>query len=320
MLEGLIALAVVIVLYAIVYYTLLYHPRLLWNTHNSISHVKEKLPVKIAHRGGAAEVPENTIEAFQYAVDKGMHMIELDVHFTKDLKIVVLHDSSLERVTGEAMMVEDVEFKDLPNLLAKLPPSEFDQDQQQCVIVPDGKKHKIPLLEDVFKRFPDIWINIDLKSTPRISQLAEGVRDLIRKYNRESKTVWGNSGSTPARLFRSLAPEIPLFCGKDSFRNVVIGYCFGLLPFMRLEFDVFEPPAMHSELHLTPYWRELSDDAGSAGMLILRYALTSKGLYSHLNRRGIPSFAFGVNSLSAVSETLSLGVTGVMTDKPSLWQ
>jgi glycerophosphoryl diester phosphodiesterase len=46
----------------------------------------------IAHRGGAAEGYENTIEAFRRAVGRGAGMLELDVHLSKDQRVVVAHD------------------------------------------------------------------------------------------------------------------------------------------------------------------------------------------------------------------------------------
>lgn len=56
-------------------------------------------PHIIAHRGGYAERPENTIEAFQFAYEQGIRVIELDVRMTKDLIPIAMHDSTLNRTT-----------------------------------------------------------------------------------------------------------------------------------------------------------------------------------------------------------------------------
>src|SRR5512139_4333535 len=57
-------------------------------------------PLLIAHRGGAALVPENTIEAFRQAADVwAADMIELDVHATADGHCVVIHDPTVDRTT-----------------------------------------------------------------------------------------------------------------------------------------------------------------------------------------------------------------------------
>jgi glycerophosphoryl diester phosphodiesterase len=66
------------------------------------------LPPLIAHRGNAAEFPENTLEALQSAVDLGLKHVEFDVQLTADQVPVVLHDSDLQRVAGRPECVHDL--------------------------------------------------------------------------------------------------------------------------------------------------------------------------------------------------------------------
>ncbi len=54
----------------------------------------------IAHRGASSYAPENTFAAFDLALDMGVNDIELDVHFTRDNYIVVIHDDTVERTTN----------------------------------------------------------------------------------------------------------------------------------------------------------------------------------------------------------------------------
>ncbi len=63
-------------------------------------------PLIIAHRGASAGAPENTLPAFRLAVRAGAPMVEFDVHQTKDLDLVVVHDASLQRTTGVRAAVE----------------------------------------------------------------------------------------------------------------------------------------------------------------------------------------------------------------------
>lgn len=59
---------------------------------------KPPAPVlNIAHRGARAFAPENTIQSFKKAIELGCHMIELDVHHSKDRKLIVVHDDDLVR-------------------------------------------------------------------------------------------------------------------------------------------------------------------------------------------------------------------------------
>ena len=61
---------------------------------------KTKPPWIIAHRGYRQKYPENTLTAFHAAVQTGVSMIELDVMFSRDRKLVVIHDATLERTTN----------------------------------------------------------------------------------------------------------------------------------------------------------------------------------------------------------------------------
>ena len=87
--------------------------------------------VALAHRGlHDDQTDENSIPAFEKAIEKG-YGIELDVHITKDNKIIVMHDKSTLRTTGVDLLISDVTLKDLEALSLNLTHS------------------KIPLLTDV---------------------------------------------------------------------------------------------------------------------------------------------------------------------------
>jgi glycerophosphoryl diester phosphodiesterase len=59
-----------------------------------------ELPWLIAHRGASAHAPENTVPAFTLAVEQGAAFVEFDLRYTKDRRVVCLHDDSLERTTN----------------------------------------------------------------------------------------------------------------------------------------------------------------------------------------------------------------------------
>ncbi len=63
--------------------------------------------MNIAHRGASSYAPENTFAAYDMALAMGVDHIELDVHFTKDGHIVVIHDDTVDRTTdGSGHVVE----------------------------------------------------------------------------------------------------------------------------------------------------------------------------------------------------------------------
>ena len=67
----------------------------------------------IGHRGAKGEMPENTLMAFQYALDIGVHALELDIHLTKDKKIVVIHDNSINRTSNGKGNINNLTLKEL---------------------------------------------------------------------------------------------------------------------------------------------------------------------------------------------------------------
>ncbi|MBP5226161.1 MAG: hypothetical protein J6336_02130, partial [Kiritimatiellae bacterium] len=58
------------------------------------------VPMIISHRGESADAPENTMAAFQLAVERGVDAMECDVYVTADGVPVIMHDKSMRRTTG----------------------------------------------------------------------------------------------------------------------------------------------------------------------------------------------------------------------------
>jgi glycerophosphoryl diester phosphodiesterase len=109
-------------------------------------------PIPFAHRGGALDQSENTLVAFQGAVELGYRYIETDVHATSDGVLVAFHDDDLSRTCGR------------PGKISELPWSEV-----QTARV-DGKE-PIPLLTDLFDALPQARINIDCKADSAVDPL-----------------------------------------------------------------------------------------------------------------------------------------------------
>ena len=76
----------------------------------------QDLPKIIAHRGNAAEFPENTLQALESAVDLGLKYLEFDVQLTADNVPVVFHDSTLERVGDRPDSVHELSWANLAGI------------------------------------------------------------------------------------------------------------------------------------------------------------------------------------------------------------
>ena len=145
--------------------------------------VEVAFPVRFgAHRGGAGERPENSLAAFDHALDCGCTLLELDVRLTRDLQVVVVHDATMARTTGQAVAVSQVDYADLPFMRRRLqaPPPFSPPGTEMAfdVDAAEGSKefrhaYAAPLLSQVLERYTHSTVNIDLKShsTPHTSPL-----------------------------------------------------------------------------------------------------------------------------------------------------
>ncbi len=89
---------------------------------NLFQYSNQPLPIVSAHRGGAQTgLPENCIATFEKTLQSTFAILEIDPRFTKDGKIVVHHDATLERTTTGNGRVADWTLEELKNLRLKDP-------------------------------------------------------------------------------------------------------------------------------------------------------------------------------------------------------
>ena len=69
-----------------------------------------------AHRGASDYMPENTLKSFEEAVKRGADGVELDIQYTKDGKIVVCHDETIDRTSNGTGWLKDYTFDELRKL------------------------------------------------------------------------------------------------------------------------------------------------------------------------------------------------------------
>jgi glycerophosphoryl diester phosphodiesterase len=171
---------------------------------------KELICMKVvAHRGYSGLYPENTMLAFKKAAEAGADEIEMDVQLTKDGIVVITHDESVDRVTGEKGWIRDFSFAELQKLDAS---SVF---RGKCGFNP------IPALDEYFTwvKTTDIVTNIELKnSTFYYEGLEEKTIDLIRKHGLEKKILFSSFNHASLLKCKKLCPSIP--CGVLVEQNV----------------------------------------------------------------------------------------------------
>lgn len=116
-------------------------------------------PIPFAHRGGASDNPENTMSAFQHAVDLGYCYLETDVHATRDGVLVAFHDPDLARTCDRTGIINDLPWSEVSKARV------------------DGRQ-PIPLFEELMEQFPDARVNIDCKADSALDSLIASLRRL----------------------------------------------------------------------------------------------------------------------------------------------
>ena len=119
--------------------------------------------ILMGHRGAKDEAPENTLAGFQHALTLGLKAVELDIHASRDGRLMVIHDPTLERTTNGAGQVNAFDCVELQKLDA-------------------GKNEKIPVLEEVFELLlsKDVQIQVEIKDQDTIAHLAPLFRSLSK--------------------------------------------------------------------------------------------------------------------------------------------
>lgn len=163
-----------------------------------------------AHRGGASAWPENTMPAFQGAVDLGYRYLETDVHATRDGVLLAFHDDKLDRVTDRTGVIAEMDYADV----------------KQARV--DGRE-PIPLMADLLLAWPEVRINIDPKRDNAAGPLIRLLKDM-NAIDRVCVTAF--SGKRTAGIRAALGPRLCTGMGPMSTARLRFSSWSGPLGFV----------------------------------------------------------------------------------------
>lgn len=241
-------------------------------------------PWNMAHRGGKNLYPQNTLVAFELSVkEHNVDVLELDIFKTKDDVVVVQHDLEMNKTTDCSTNVTEINFDEHQkcNVVHKFRP---DKDVTNKFV---GSFHPHASLEQMFQKFPNHLINIEIKQhTP---SLVPQLVALIRKYKRAKTVIVVSAGDIPLKEFRKLAPEITT---GMSFEEAF--YFLSILG-EKAEYKAFVPKGVALQI-----------PASNVTEQVVR-AAHAKGLEVH---------PWTVNDTATMRKLLAMGVDGIITDRP----
>ena len=270
-------------------------------------------PLNIAHQGGAKEAPSNTLFAFKQSLKNGADVLELDAHATADGEIVVLHDATLDRTTNGQGRVDAHTLDEIKALDAAYwwSPGTVDcHNPDICDWVhrgvatgdlepPEGysaNDFTVPTLREVLETFPDELINIEIKNTaPDTTPYESTLAALLREYERVDDVIVVSFLDHAVEAFKLHAPEI--------HTATATGETAG-------------------------FWASSQSEAPGAPNLryvALQVPITFEGItvvtedfVTKANNNSLAVHVWTIDNADDMCWLLSIGVQGIMTDRPSL--
>ena len=156
--------------------------------------------IVFAHRGESGTYPENTILAFEEALKSGVNGIELDVHKTKDGKLAVIHDESIDRTFLGTGLVKDYDLRDLKKLENR---NEKFRDNIDSII---GTLEEVILLASFRDNFT---LNIELKTDViHYDGIERDVLEMLDSYDMIDTTIISSFNHESLKICKEINKNI----------------------------------------------------------------------------------------------------------------
>lgn len=159
------------------------------------------MPLNFAHRGSLTEAPENTIPAFQKAIEHGAKAIEFDVQLTKDKHLVVSHDHKFTRFNQEFTgLIKDYTLVEIKQIDVG---SAFGEAFAGTTL---------PTLEEVLDICPEnLLLNIEIKNIPVIYDgIERRLLDTLAGYHRTENVMISSFDHVALKNVQDINPNIDL--------------------------------------------------------------------------------------------------------------
>lgn len=241
-------------------------------------------PLLIAHRGGAAVAPENTLLAFRQAIEWwGADILEIDVQPTLDGEVVVLHDETVDRTTDGRGRAAELRWQEIEALDAGY---RFTTDGGKSYPY-RGQGIAIPTLKQVLEAFPQHRVNVEIKdgraarrAVEVIAEAGAAHRVLLAAGRRSNRLAAGSyAGATSA--------------AEEELRAFYLMHRLGLARWYRPAIDALQLPHRHRGREIPT--AEFVRDA---------------------HRLNLAVHVWTVDEESDMGRLLANGVDGIVTDRP----
>ena len=242
-------------------------------------------PEVIAHQGGKGQWPGETLHAFEQATKIGADVLELDIRSTKDDQLVLMHNETVDATTNGKGRVRQFTLKELKKLDAGY---RWTADGGRSFPF-RGKNITVPTLEEVFEKFSDKRMNIEIKQSE--PSLVEPLCEMIEKHKRVEKVLVASFSDRVSKQFRARCPKVATSAAQQEFSRFHLGH----------------------------------NDFGSAGSKpdclqvkdqVLAIRVITRRLVERAHRLNLPVHVWTVNDIEGMQRMIALNVDGIITDFP----
>ena len=247
-------------------------------------------PVNFAHRGGAKIVPENTLEGFREGLRVGAGVLELDVHALADGTVVVHHDETVDRTTNGSGAIREMTLAEVKRLDAGY---RFTPDGGRTY-PHRGEGVKVPTLEEVYREFTDVPINVEIKG--KRPGIEEALWRIIEDAGAEERTLVVSENSGTIRRFREASGGS--VATASSSAELIFFWLLSRLRLIRLS---------------KPSYQALQGPETYKGLRIV-----TPELVRGAHERGLRVDVWTIDHEPDMRRLLGFGVDGIMTDRPDI--
>ena len=220
--------------------------------------------LRIGHRGASGTHPENTMAAFQRAIDLGAHGLEFDVHRSADGHLVVIHDATMERTTTGTGLIMALSLQEIKRADAGIK------------MGAEYAGERVPTLRELIQQTPSgVLLFLELKAgSIRYPGIEGELVRLIREEGAEGRIHISSFDHKALRQIHELAPDLSL---------AMLTVCNHL-----------DPVAMAREIgakSIHPKWefvtRDLVEQAHAAGMTVIAWSVNEPMFIGMMKQCGV---------------------------------
>jgi glycerophosphoryl diester phosphodiesterase len=248
-------------------------------------------PRVFGHKGSAGTTPENTIVSLDQGVADGADVLEFDVCLTKDKRLVVCHDPTVDRTTNGTGRIADLTLAQIKELDAGYhfqPAGSTDHPFR-------GQGITIPTLDDVLERFPHILLDIELKGDA--PETAPIFLALLKRFDRmdDGSIICSSFSHKLLRAVRKLAPQLATsYSQRENIAWVVL---------TKLHLRTLRPRRAPARVLQLPFKRN-------------RMTIVTPQLVKLAHALDLEVHVWTVNDESDMRRLLAMGVDGIFSDYP----